>query len=122
MRQKKEELPLAVEAPGVKLRALRRQGGMTISHYEISERTDFRPLIAGLPNDKCSVPHWGYVIKGTLTLEYDDGTLEKYGAGQVYYQPPGHTGYAESGTEMVEFSPDEEYGRLLEHLKSNVAG
>jgi hypothetical protein len=95
---------------------------MAISHYEIAEPADFRPVIAGLPNDKCSVPHWGYVIKGKLDLEYQDGTVETYEAGQVYYQPPGHTGQAAGGTEIVEFSPDTEYGALLEHFKSKLGG
>ena len=120
MRQKKEELPVAIALPGVTMRTLGGQGGMALSHYEIAEPTDFRPVIAGLPNDRCSVPHWGYVIQGKIELEYEDGTVETYEAGQVYYQPPGHTGRAEGGTEIVEFSPDKEYAGLLAHFKSKL--
>jgi len=122
MRQKKEDLPLVIEVPGVKMRTLAGQGGMAISHYEIAESADFRPFIAGLPNDKCAVPHWGYVIKGKITLEYEDGKVETYEGGQVYYQPPGHTGKAEGGTEIVEFSPDKEYAELIAHFKSKLGG
>ena len=82
----------------------------------------FRPVLAGLPNDKCQVPHWGYVIKGKVTLEYEDGVVESYESGQVYYQPPGHTGQAEAGTETIEFSPDEEFAGLLEHFRSKMGG
>lgn len=95
---------------------------MAISHYQILEPADFRPVIAGLPNDKCAVPDWGYVIKGKVTLEYEDGTVETYEGGQVYYQPPGHTGKAEGGTEIVEFSPDKEYAALIDHFKNKLGG
>ena len=122
MRQKKEELPVVLEAPGVKMRSLGGQGGMAITHVEISEPADFRPVLEGLPNDKCQVPHWGYVIKGKVTLEYEDGVVESYESGQVYYQPPGHTGQAEAGTETIEFSPDEEFAGLLEHFRSKMGG
>ena len=49
---------------------------MAITHVEISEAADFRPVIAGLPNGKCQVPHRGFVIKGKVTLEYEDGAVE----------------------------------------------
>ena len=48
MRQKKEELPVVLEAPGVKMRSLGGQGGMAITHVEISEPADFSTGARGL--------------------------------------------------------------------------
>jgi hypothetical protein len=58
------------------------------------------------------------VIHCKVELEYEDGTAETYEAGQVYHQPASHTGRAEGGTEIVEFSPDREYAALLARFKS----
>lgn len=96
---------------------------MAIAHYVVTEPADMGPVLKSLPNGSCSVPHWGYVIKGKVTLEYEDGSVEAYEGGDVYYQPPGHTGArVEAGTEVVEFSPDEEYAALLAHFKSALGG
>ena len=57
-------MPIALEAPGVKLRSVGGQGGMAISHYVTTEPADMGPVLKSLPNGNCSVPHWGYVIKG----------------------------------------------------------
>ena len=69
------------------------------------------------------MPHWGYVISGQMALEYADGVREVYEAGQVYYQPPGHSGArAAAGTEIIEFSPEPEYTRLIDTFKGMMRG
>ena len=116
-------MPIALEAPGVKLRSVGGQGGMAISHYVTTEPADMGPVLKSLPNGNCSVPHWGYVIKGKVTLEYEEGSVEAYEQGDVYYQPPGHNGaQIEAGTEVVEFNPDAEYATLLEDFKKAMGG
>ena len=80
-------MPIALEAPGVKLRSVGGQGGMAISHYVTTEPADMGPVLKSLPNGNCSVPHWGYVIKGKVTLEYEDGSVEAYEQGDVYCLP-----------------------------------
>ena len=33
---------------------------------------DATPLMKGLPDDRCSSPHWGYVFTGRLTFDCGD--------------------------------------------------
>jgi hypothetical protein len=123
MRSRKEDLPLAIETPGGTMRVLADQGGMAVARYYFTAETDFTPLLAALPGGHCSVPHWGYVISGRVDMEYADGVREVYEAGQVYYQPPGHSGAtASAGTEIVEFSPEPDYTKLIDAFKSMMRG
>ena len=32
--------------------------------------TDLGPLLSQLPGGDCAVPHWGYVIEGSVTVHY----------------------------------------------------
>jgi hypothetical protein len=84
------------------------------------EDGDATQLFKGLPDDRCQSPHWGYVLPGKLTFQYADRD-ETYEAGDAYYGPPGHIPRVTAGTEVVEFSPSEEYSRTLEVLARNLA-
>ena len=42
-------------------------GGMTVDMNAAPAGTDFTPLLEGLENDHCQVPHWGYVIEGAFS-------------------------------------------------------
>jgi hypothetical protein len=46
------------------------------------------PLMRGLPDDHCQCPHWGYVIKGRMTMGFADRE-EIYQAGEAYDATPG---------------------------------
>jgi hypothetical protein len=81
---------------------------------------DATPLFKGLPDDRCQSSHWGYVFKGKLTLKYADRD-EVYEAGDAYYAPPGHIPVVTAGTELVEFSPAEQYARTMEVASRNLA-
>ena len=70
----------------------------------------------GLPNDACHCPHWGYVIKGAFHTRYTDGEEEVTGAGEVFYWPPGHTGWVEEDTIFIDFSPEKEHKEVNEHV------
>ena len=95
-------------------------GGYTVGFESFREAADGTPLFRGLPDDRCQSPHWGYVLRGRLTLRYADRD-EVYEAGDAYYAPPGHVPIVEAGTEVVEFSPTEEFGRTMEVLAGNLA-
>ena len=64
-------------------------GGYTVNFVSIRADHDLAALLAGLPGGQCPCPHWGYVIKGQLTIRYGDRE-EVIGAGDAYYMPPGH--------------------------------
>jgi hypothetical protein len=95
-------------------------GGYMVEFSSFREDADATPLFKGLPDDRCQSPHWGYVLKGKLTFKYADRD-ETYEAGDAYYGPPGHIPQVTAGTEIVEFSPTEEYSRTLEVLARNLA-
>jgi hypothetical protein len=109
-----------VEDMGVMEGRYEQLGGYTIGFESYREDADATPLFKGLPDDRCQSPHWGYVVAGTITFRYADGE-EVYEAGDAYYAPPGHAPVIAAGTELVEFSPTEQYARTMEVLGRNLA-
>ena len=95
-------------------------GGYTVEFTTFREDADGTPVFKGLPDDRCQSPHWGYVIRGRLSFRYADHD-EVYEAGDAYYAPPGHIPVVTADTEVVEFSPTEEYSRTLEVVGRNLA-
>ena len=109
-----------VEDMGVMEGRYEELGGYTVGFETFREHADATPLFAGLPDDRCQSPHWGYVLKGQVTFRFA-GHDEVYRAGDAYYAPPGHIPVIQANTEVVEFSPTEEYGRTMEVVASNLA-
>jgi hypothetical protein len=109
-----------VEDVGVMEGRYEELGPYTVGFESFREDADATPLFRGLPDNRCQSPHWGYVVKGTVTFRYADRD-EKYETGDAYYAPPGHIPVVSAGTEVVEFSPTEEYGRTMEVLARNLA-
>jgi quercetin dioxygenase-like cupin family protein len=92
----------------------------TVEFTAFREDADGTPFFKGLPGDRCQSPHWGYVLRGELTFRYADHD-ETYAAGDAYFAPPGHIPVVTARTEVVEFSPTEEYRRTLEVVSENFA-
>ena len=95
--------------------------GYTVEFTTFREDADATPFFKGLPDDRCQSPHWGYVMRGRLTFRYADRD-EVYEAGDAYYAPPGHIPVVTAGTEVVEFSPTEEYAARLEVARAQPRG
>jgi hypothetical protein len=95
-------------------------GGYTVGFETFRADADATPIFRGLPDDRCQSPHWGYVLRGRLTLRYADHE-EVYAEGDAYYAPPGHVPAVTAGTEVVEFSPTEEMARTTEVVARNLA-
>lgn len=96
-------------------------GGMAVAVNEPPSGTDFSPLLEGLTNNSCQVPHWGYLEKGTIRMKYDDGKEETLNSGEVFYMPPGHTAVVEKNAKLIEFSPQAEFKEVVEHIEKKVA-
>ena len=122
MREQKEKMPVAMEQPGLKLLSPGAWGGMVVEYLDCTERFDFGPMMEGFPDDKCPCPHCGYMLKGTLHIQYADGTEEVIKNGDVYYMPEGHTGWIEPGSAMILFSPEEESKIVEEHIAKKMQG
>ena len=95
------------------------EGGYSVAFETFTEDADLTPFYEGLPDGRCPVEHWGYVLKGKLTYRYADHE-ETYEAGDAFFGPPGHTPVIEAGTEVVEFSPTEANERMLEIVRRNM--
>jgi hypothetical protein len=109
-----------VEDMGVMEGRYEQLDGYTVGFESFREQIDATPLFKGLPDDRCQSPHWGYVLRGRVTFKFADRD-EVYETGDAYYAPPGHIPVVEAGTDIVEFSPTEEYGKTMAVLEKNLA-
>ena len=88
--------------------------GFATNINELAPGTDFGPLLAQLPGGDCPVPHWGYMIEGSITVHYRDGDEETVDAGQVFHLPAHHDRLVTAtGALYAEFSPADTAHRLL---------
>src|SRR5881398_1237515 len=95
-------------------------GGYTINFLTFREDADGTPLTRGLPDDRCQCPHWGYVLKGTVTFRFSDRD-EVYQAGDAFYAGPGHVPVRnEPGTEYLQFSPADDLRKTDEVIMRNM--
>jgi hypothetical protein len=118
MRATKNELPLMLEAGPASSRGAD-WGDLRLSVVSVPAGTDFAPLLKGLPNDRCQGPHWGYVLKGSLRMQYADGD-ELLTAGDFFYMPPDHSGIAEADLEFLEIAPQHLHQEFLVNAKRNL--
>lgn len=96
-------------------------GGMAVDINKAPAGTDFSPLLEGLENDKCQVPHWGYVIEGAIRIIYENGEEDLFSEGEAFFMKPGHTAKVEKDVFLVSFSPEHEMHDLSDHLNMKVA-
>lgn len=123
----RQDVPVRINAPG----AVARQrmnfgdasgyGTMSGEYFSLGAGTDISPLLRGLKGDLCQSPHWGYMLKGELTVNYADDTEEVVKAGDLFYWPPGHTVKAGQDAEVILFSPQHEHGEVIDHMLHKMA-
>lgn len=119
MHTKSGEVPVELENGDLLTRGID-WGGMSVRVLDLPAGTDFTPLMKGLPGDRCQCPHWGVVTKGSITVQYEDGTEETTAAGEVFYWPGGHTGWTDTGVSFYEFSPADEIAPVLAHFAAQL--
>jgi mannose-6-phosphate isomerase-like protein (cupin superfamily) len=93
--------------------------GYTVNFVSIRETHDLAPMLKVLPGEHCSCPHWGYMLKGRMTVTYGD-QKEVLEPGDAFYMTPGHTPAAEAGTEFVMFSPADELAATDAAVKAGM--
>ncbi|MFO7608768.1 MAG: cupin domain-containing protein [Candidatus Krumholzibacteriia bacterium] len=128
MRIAKNDVPVKISAPG----AVARQqtdfgdatgyGKMGGEYFSLGAGADIAPLLKGLEGDLCQSPHWGYLISGTLTVTFGDGTADEVNGGDLFYWPPGHTVRADTDAEIILFSPQHEHTLVIDHLRAMMQG
>jgi hypothetical protein len=119
MKMNCEALPDSLNAGGVRIQGAD-WGALNISHIHFPAGADATPLLEGLPGDLCQCPHWGMVLKGSINVRYGDGRTETVRAGEVYYWPPGHTVSVDEDYRSIEFSPADEMGEVVRHLRRKM--
>lgn len=95
-------------------------GAYTIGFERFPQDVDPAPYFVGLPDDRCTSPHWGLVTSGQLTFRWADRE-ETYGEGDAYYAPPGHLPLITAGTSIVEFSPTAELAAVQQVIAKHMA-
>ena len=120
----KNDIPVKIDAPG----AIARQqtdfgaafGVMGAEYFSMAKGADLAPLLEGLRGDMCDSAHWGYVINGTVTVTYSDGSTEQCAGGDVFHWPAGHSVRVEEDADLILFSPQSEHTPVLEHIKHKM--
>jgi len=121
MRDRKENLPVALEVPGTARFRVAEWGEQAVAYVELLAGADASPLLEGLPDGKCSCPHWGYVLKGAVHVQYSDGRQETSRAGEMFYWPAGHTVRVDEDTSFVEFSPKQQLKQVYDHIARKIS-
>lgn len=119
MHATRDQLPVMLQAGPASVRGAE-WGEMRVALVSVPAGTDFSPLLRGLPDDRCQGPHWGYVLKGRLRIQYAQGE-EVISGGDFYYLPPDHTGIAEEDTDFLEVVPPHLHQQFLDAAQANLA-
>lgn len=118
----KDNVPVKIGGPGI---AARQQldfgdatgyGKISGEYFSLPAGLDISPLLQGLDGNLCDSPHWGYVIKGAVTVTYANGTQEAIRANDIFYWPPGHTIRVDEDADVILFSPQHEHTKVLDHV------
>ena len=108
-----------VSLEGLEVRVEHLDGGYSVCFESHTADADLADLFRGLPDDRCQLPRWGYVLEGMITFRFEDRE-ETYVAGDAYYVPPGHTPVHYAGAEIVEFSPTDGLGETIGVVMKNL--
>jgi hypothetical protein len=108
---------VALEGLEVQLEHL--DGGYSVCFESHTADADLANLFRGLPEDRCQLHRWGYVLKGSVSFRLADRE-ETYEAGDAYYVAPGHTPVHHAGAEIVEFSPTDALAQTIAVVMHNL--
>jgi cupin domain len=118
-RTSKNTAPEKIAMEGLEVRLEHLEGGYSVCFESHTADAELAELFRGLPDDRCQLPRWGYVVEGRVTFRFADRD-ETYEAGDAYYVPPGHTPVHHEGAEIVEFSPTDVLGETMGVVMQNV--
>ena len=128
MRVAKDDVDVKMEIPGAKIRQRTGFGSVAgfdkISgeYFSLSAGVDTTPLFQGLEGNLCQCPHWGFVVRGTLTTTDAEGGQETVNANDLFYWPPGHNVKVDADADIIMFSPQTEHTHVINHMLEKVKG
>lgn len=118
----KEDVSVRMNAPGAVLRQSMDFGSvsgydkLSAEFFSLSAGVDTTPLCQGLDGNNCQSPHWGYLLKGQVTVTDDQGTKETVKANDLFFWPAGHNVLVDVDAEIIMFSPQKEHSKVIDHI------
>ena len=109
-------MAVVMEGDGVTVRTVEDWGGMAVGFFELPTGTDLGPLLEGLPGDACTGHHWGYVVKGKITISNNEASDEALEAGDLFHLLPGHSATVQEDVAFIEFTPAGEFKQVIDHV------
>jgi len=109
----------SVQLEGLDVRLEHLEGGYSVCFESHTADADLGALFRGVPDDRCPLQRWGYVVKGNVGFVFPD-RKETFEAGDAYYVPPGHVPVHYAGAEIVEFSPTDVLEKTMKVVMSNL--
>ena len=100
----RDNTELAVDIDGAGQQHRAEAGGMTIALERWNAGLDTAEWFADLPGGACQEPHWGYCLKGKVTMRYADGADRRHLGGRGLLLRPGHNAHIDADAEFVEFT------------------
>jgi len=128
MRVAKDDVDVRMEIPGAVIRQrtefgdVSGYGKISGEYFTLSAGVDTAPLFQGLDGNLCHCPHWGFVLRGSLTTTDANGKQETVNANDLFYCPPGHNVKVNVDAEVVMFSPQHEHSHVINHMIKKVRG
>ena len=95
-------------------------GDMQCAYHKFAPGTDFTALLAPMPRHLCEVPHWAYVLSGSMEVIYEDSS-EICSAGDVCFWPAPHNFKCENGAEIIQFSTSGGLAKQAEAIEEIMA-
>jgi hypothetical protein len=93
--------------------------GYAFSFVTINEDHSLAPMLSGLPEGRCWCPHWGYIFKGQITVNYADRE-EVFEAGDAFFMTPGHVPAATKGSELLQISPAQAMNETIAAIQASM--
>lgn len=74
---------------------------VSVEHFCLVAGTDIMPLLHRFTRDVGGVSNWGYVIEGSLSVSYRDGSTDTIEPGDVFYMSFCHMVRVEQDCELL---------------------
>ena len=128
MRVAKDDVDVKMQIPGAVIRQRTEFGSasgfdkISGEYFTLSAGVDTTPLFQGLEGNLCQSPHWGFVLRGKITMTDANGARETVTAHDLFYWPPGHNVKVEADAEIIMFSPQHEHSVVIDHMIAKTKG
>ncbi|HKR30301.1 MAG TPA: hypothetical protein VJT08_07480 [Terriglobales bacterium] len=128
MRILKDDIDVRMDIPGARIRQRKEFGTVrgfdTISaeYFTLAAGVDTTPLFVGLEGNQCQCPHWGFLLRGQITMTDAAGRTETVVGNDLFYWPAGHNVRVDTDAEIIMFSPQHEHSVVIDHMIAKVQG